>query len=248
VGAGSRLPLLRRCTVFHTTDGAPRNLHDAIAAGFSTREDYSKARLREAHAALALAGIEAGQVRQLGFVDQESSYSLVAMTRSLISHLGELQPELILTHPYEGGHPDHDSTAFAVHAACRILRQVSGYNPAIVEMAFYHRRGSRMVVGEFLSPVGGDSAKCMQILRLDQSAQRLKQQMFACHASQAATLQSFDLEKECFRAAPEYDFRQAPHETSLLYEWYDWGMTGERWRDLARTAHAELGLQVATEI
>ncbi len=248
VGAGSLLPLLEGCTIVHTTDGAPRNLHDAVAAGFSTREDYSKARLREAHAALALAGIKAEQVRQLGFVDQESSYSLVAMARSLVSHLGELRPEIILTHPYEGGHPDHDSTAFAVHAACRILRQLIGCSPAIAEMAFYHRRESRMVVGEFLTPAGQDSTECVQILRLDPSAQRLKQQMFACHASQTATLQNFDLEKEWFRPAPEYDFQQAPHDGSLLYEWYDWGMTGERWRDLAQAAYTQFDLQATTDI
>jgi len=47
---------------------------------------------------------------------------------------------------------------------------------------------------------------------------------------------------ERFRAAPVYDFTQAPHPGKLFYENFDWGMTGERWRDLAAEALNELGM------
>ena len=47
----------------------------------------------------------------------------------------------VLTHPYEGGHPDHDSVAFCVRAAVRLLARGGGGDaPEVAEMAFYHRR------------------------------------------------------------------------------------------------------------
>src|SRR6185437_9724842 len=51
----------------------------------------------------------------------------------------------VFTHAYEGGHPDHDAVAFAVHAACRL----SDIPPAIVEMPYYHRQDGRLITGEF---------------------------------------------------------------------------------------------------
>ena len=39
---------------------------------------------------------------------------------------------VVLTHAYEGGHPDHDAVAFAVHRAARRT------SAAVVEMPFYH--------------------------------------------------------------------------------------------------------------
>ena len=50
------------------------------------------------------------------------------------------------------------------------------------------------------------------------------------------TLAQFGLEAERFRVAPQYDFTAAPHEGRLHYEHYDWGMSGERFRELARQA------------
>jgi hypothetical protein len=47
-------------------------------------------------------------------------------------------------------------------------------------------------------------------------------------------LQAFTVEVERFRAAPDYDFTQAPHSGALFYENFNWGMTGARWRELTR--------------
>jgi len=240
VGAGSRVARMKRSTIVYVTDGAPRNLYDATAAGFTTAKAYSDARLKEAHAALALAGIAPGQTRQLNFSDQEASFRLSEIVERVHSLLKELEPDIVLTHPFEGGHPDHDSTAFAVHAACRRLEEEGKKRPTIVEMAFYHRKGDRMEVGQFLPVENRGSSVGVHCAVLDSRERVLKQQMFACHASQADTLRSFSLETERFRLAPDYDFLQPPHAGSPLYEWYDWGMTGARWRTLARAAETRL--------
>jgi N-acetylglucosamine malate deacetylase 2 len=68
------------------------------------------------------------------------------------------------------------------------------------------------------------------VLTWDMAALSRKRAALACFASQRDTLALFDPTRELFRPAPVYDFSQPPHLGQLLYERYDWGMTGERWR------------------
>ena len=61
--------------------------------------------------------------------------------------------------------------------------------------------------------------------------------------SQQQTLAPFySVRAELFRAAPEYVFTQPPAVEQLFYEWFDWGMNGARFRELAGACLAELGL------
>jgi LmbE family N-acetylglucosaminyl deacetylase len=150
LGAGSRLPWLRRAALVHITDGAPRDLRDANVAGFATRQEYALERRCELKRALALAGIVPDQTLELGYADQESSLHLGELPQVLAKIFRALQPEMVLTHPYEGGHPDHDATAFGVQAACRLLAAQQFPVPVVIEMTSYHSRDGAMAVGEFL--------------------------------------------------------------------------------------------------
>ena len=59
--------------------------------------------------------------------------------------------------------------------------------------------------------------------------------------TQAKALAPFMLpEAEIFRQAPDYDFHHAPHSGRLFYEYFDWGIDGTTWRDLARAAECSL--------
>lgn len=229
IGAGSRMARFRNCSIIHVTDGAPRNMRDAAALGFSTREAYAAARSEELAAALDVSGIGPVQMRRAGFVDQEASLHLPDLTRWLSAILHELQPELILTHAYEGGHPDHDATCFAVHAACSRVRHPS---PAVIEFTSYHERDGEMEVGEFLP---GNGSKSGTVVLTNEERER-KRRMFECFATQQHVLRGFPIHVERYRVAPHYDFRQSPHPGRLFYERFDWGMTGERWRMLAGSA------------
>jgi len=239
LGVGAQLQKLRRTSFVHVTDGSPINLCDAARLGFKSRKAYADARRKELLTALALAGINPTQSQQLGFVDQEASFHLPQMTLEVMKIIRELRPEAILTHPYEGGHPDHDATAFAVHAACRLLNKQGTLSPAIIEMAFYHNRGGTMVTSSFL-PGGAGAATTIE---LSEPERAFKQRLMDCHVTQQMTLKSFSIRIERFRSAPVYDFTQAPHEGKLHYELFDWGMTGVPWRELARQALITLGLE-----
>lgn len=238
VGAATILPRFDAIAFVHVTDGAPRNLSDARNAGFATREDYAEARARELERALT----EAGQGRAprffLGAADQEAAFHLAPLARQLADILRSYAPEVLISHPYEGGHPDHDSTAFVAHAACALAARDGAAVPLRIEMASYHAGPGHPVYGDFLAR---DDAPATEI-RLDAAGRALRRRLLDCHESQRRTLSVFPDDVERFRPAPNYDFAMPPHPGRLHYEHYDWGMTGARWRDLAMEALSELGL------
>jgi N-acetylglucosamine malate deacetylase 2 len=238
VGAGSRLLRLRQATFSHLTDGAPRDRHDAAMAGCATRLDYALERRRELVAALALAGIGPGQAHTLGYVDQEAAFHLVDATRRVAALLHDRRPEVVITHPYEGGHPDHDATAFAAHAACRLLEQQGRRPPALIEMTSYHQGPQGIEVYEFLPYAGYEATT----LVLSTAERAFKRRLLDCFPTQRRTLAWFPIGTERFRPAPPYNFTQPPHQGALFYEHFPWGMTGERFRALARQAMDTLGI------
>jgi len=224
--------------VLHLTDGAPadRRYFPAFARDMS-RPAYARVRRDEACRALALAGVAEAQVACLGLRDQEAAFALVAATEYVFSTVARLGAEIVITHAYEGGHPDHDAAAFAVQNARAIAEARGCGGFAVVEMTGYHDRGGVTVRGEFLprEPACGEIA-----LDLDEDQRRRKRSMFAAYASQHAVLEPFRLEVERFRVAPVYDFRAPPHDGRLHYERFGIGMSGAMWRGLARAAKRKL--------
>jgi N-acetylglucosamine malate deacetylase 2 len=238
LGAGAQLPRLSELTIVHTTDGAPRDRRDANAAGFASWETYASARRGEFAAALRLAGVPVSAARTLGFADQSASFHLVELTETLAAIVEERRPEVVITHPYEGGHPDHDATAFAVHAACALLARRGRRPPALVEMTSYHAGEGGLATASFLPRPEVE----VTTLVLDGPARARKRELVACFATQRRVLAQFPLEVERFRPAPSYDFAQPPHRGPLYYEHFAWGVDGARWRGLARAALESLGL------
>jgi N-acetylglucosamine malate deacetylase 2 len=237
IGAGAQLHRFERIFIIHTTDGAPINMADASACGFASREGYSRARRTELACALERAGVPFDRTREIGLADQQASFHLAELAGRLAEALDDCAAGVVFTHPYEGGHPDHDATAFGVHAARALLRRSGKPLPEIIEFTSYNRLKGPMTVGEFL-PNGPEPVR----IALDASARERKREMMACFASQQWILKLFPVEFECFRMSPDYDFTQAPHQGSLNYEEFEWGMTGECWRSLARAALRQLGL------
>ena len=209
------------------TDGAPRDLRDAHANGFETRNEYAQARRRELLSALAIAGIGEERTVQLGVVDQEASLDLAGLAERVAAVLDECTPDMVMTHPYEGGHPDHDAVAFAVHAAVRLIKRPVD----LVEFTSYHSGGSGLTVGEFL-PNGGP----ISVMPLTEEVRRRKRRMLDCFATQRETLRPFRVNTERFRPAPQYYFTRPPHPPPLYYDGFPFGIRSSDW--LARAAGA----------
>lgn len=235
---GPLLSRLRQATFVYATDGAPRNPADARAAGCATRDAYARARRAELEQLFTLAGLTPVQARFCDLPDQEAVHSLAWLSRRVQRHIEESNAELIVTHPYEGGHPDHDATAFAVHAACDLLANEGRAAPPIVEAPYYHRGGGHSVYGEFLAHPGAPPTRSRALTGDEQA---LKRRLLACFGTQAATLALFPLERQSLRRAPHYDFTRPPHPGVLCYEICGWG-SGPEWRRRARATLRELGL------
>jgi N-acetylglucosamine malate deacetylase 2 len=242
VGCGAilrRLPLVR---VVHVTDGAPRDMVDAVGLGLSSRESYAMVRSAELRAALALAGVPPWRQVGLGMTDQTAAFALDELVHRLEPLLRQVR--IVVTHAFEGGHPDHDAVAFAVHAACALIAG-RGPCPQIIEMPLYRAGKDGWALQSFVpgGEPGGQEAKTIVALSPDE--QELKRRMIAAHSSQRTSLSPFRLDRERFRLAPAYDFRELPNGGALLYERYHWGMNGALWRELAASARAKLGLMGA---
>ncbi|MGZ3459028.1 MAG: PIG-L deacetylase family protein [Archangium sp.] len=234
--------LLRRspgCHVVHVTDGAPRDASLRSPDAPPTREAYARLREEEALAAMRLAGIHPDHLLSLGAVGQEAAHQLVTLTGCLVALLKALRPALLVVHPYEGCHPDHDSAAFVAHAAVALMARAGRMPPALLEMTSYHRQRESLVTGEFLLAPDG---RPVATVDLTEAECAIKRRMLACYASQARVLEAFAVGQERYRAAPRYDFTRPPHEGTLHYEAHGWRMTGARWRELARQALEELKL------
>lgn len=237
IGAAS---LLMRCPiagVVFLTDGAPRDARFWPPGAGSSREDYASLRRREAEAALSLAGIGGERLAFFDAVDQEAAVNLPALTQALVAHLRQQRPRALVAHPFEGGHPDHDSAAFVAHAARALLQRDGFEPPALWEMTSYHGRDGRRTVGEFLEPRGPETA-----VALSSEGMELKRRMLGCHASQAPVLAGLDTPVERLRAAPSYDFAQRPHPGPLYYEQLGFPLRSGDWMELARAASARLAL------
>jgi LmbE family N-acetylglucosaminyl deacetylase len=240
LGAASLLTSLESCGVLHLTDGAPRDPRLWPACALATPGAYARQRQDEARRALALAGVQDEDVHRLGGVELELSYSMGELARELCYWFLALKPELVVTHAYEGGHPDNDAAAFAVAAACDLVGRTGHRPPLQLEMALYHGATGHLAIGEFVSS-GADTPPQIECA-FTATALRRKHDMLRCFESQADALRPFfSLTRERFRPAPHYDFCQPPHRGPLLYEQIGEAMTGAEWRVRAAQARAELG-------
>jgi LmbE family N-acetylglucosaminyl deacetylase len=230
IGIGGQLARIPDVIVVHVTDGAPRDLKDAHARGFDDAASYAAARRREVAAALALAGIPATSMMTFGIPDQGTALEMPALARRLARLFTEQAVHMAVTHAFEGGHPDHDATAIAVHAAATLV----AHPFTILEMPFYRAGPEGWIIQQFRA----DPSRPELAVWLTDRERRRKERMLAAYRTQAALLRRFPAEVERFRLAPRYEFTRPPEP--LLYEREGWGMTGSRWSQLAASAEDAL--------
>ncbi len=219
--------------ILHLTDGSPADMADATACGFKSRSDYAAARRKELHKALSPLHLSDEQYHEFGFVDKELYINLAALITRIKVILAEIRPLLVLSPAYEGGHPDHDSAAFAIAVARYQARE----NFVHREYRLYHASpNGQMDTASFLPAKTGPT----EILRFSPEERELKAQMVGCFTTQAKMLRQFESSDEQFRDAQSYDFDRPPHEGALLYERWGWGISGADWRRQAAKAFNEL--------
>ena len=241
LGAAAVMMRYPETRVVYLTDGAPRDpqLRSPDAGG--SRSDYAKLRSLEAMAAIQIADLGRDRVHWLGAVDQEAIHEAIPEAHHLLQLIREISPDVLITHPYEGGHPDHDAAALIARLASDLLSRSGSAAPDLLEMTSYHARDGRLITGEFL-PL---STQLPLKIELRSAEVNRKKLMIGCYQSQWRVLQNFGVDTEMLRLAPLYDFCQPPHAGKLWYECLGWPMTGTEWRSLAAGAINDLELRCA---
>jgi LmbE family N-acetylglucosaminyl deacetylase len=242
VALGARLGRFASAHFVHVTDGAPRNENDSRAHGFQSLSDYRNARASELRRALTLAGVPPAAQENLDLPDQEASLRLYQLINRLYPIFKKHRPQVVFTHPYEGGHPDHDACAFAVHRAVSLLKAREGLEPLIVEGAFYHAAVDGLEPGAFLPHPQQTQEVVFQLQPAERSR---KQQLVRCFTSQQETLRNLIADCERFRIAPKYNFQIPPHAPPVLYDNYPWGMTSQRFCELVNEADQMLAAETS---
>jgi LmbE family N-acetylglucosaminyl deacetylase len=227
IGASALLATFPSSAVVYLTDGAPRDPRFWTGGPYTSREDYARTRRKEAAQALEYVAISDKRVFWLGGVDQEVAFEMPSLAAKLADVLRERTPHVLITHSYEGGHPDHDSASLTAWLA---VSQLGESRPEILEMTSYHASDGQCVTGEFLN------ATAEIVIELSEIDQRRKRKMLDAYASQRLVLESFGTDRERFRKASVHDFSMPPHEGKLWYECMAWPMTGAYWRELATAA------------
>src|SRR5438874_1254648 len=218
LGCAALLQRAKNPAVIFATDGAPAA--QRFWSSYGSRRAYADLRRQEA----TLASREAGNpqvfflcdIGRNNFTDQELFKNLNEAMAGLQRLAGEIMPGAILTHAYEGGHPDHDACSFLGHELGKELML------PVWEMPLYYRDGEgAMRLGKFLSE------RAEEVL-LTPTPEELKhkQRMVDRYGSQHHTIRDFPLDRERFRPQPAYDYSRPPHGGILNYEAWGWPMTG----------------------
>lgn len=240
IAFGAQLSRFPGSMMIHVTDGAPTDPKEWKQKGFETQGQYRDTRSHELNTALDIAG-HTGLRTSLGLSDQEASFQLVENAKRLAELFVKHNTKFVLTHSYEGGHPDHDATAFAVHAAKRLMEK-EGLNLEIIEAPLYRGGTSGSVWQSFVPSQDTETFK----LQLTEEDRHLKEKLFEAHKSQSETFPKVSTTEEWLREAPNYDFTKAPNEGILSRIFTTAGITNEKWLELTTTAEEALGFKKST--
>ncbi|KMQ50188.1 putative LmbE-like protein [Chitinispirillum alkaliphilum] len=236
MGMGSVLSRFENLYILYLTDGVPRSIGYAYNAGCHSREQYSRLRQTETQSALNLAMCYPKKCFRLGLVDQESCFQMPLLVKKIARLIDDYKIDVVFTHPYEGGHPDHDTASFALWAAKKLLRSDMFRS---FEFTSYFGVHGALCTNRFL----GSQANMYATVELTEGELKSKRRMVECFPSQKAMLNQFDLSTEQFRETPRYRYLLPPHSGTLFYEYLDWGVSGRRWRAKAEEAMHLFGIE-----
>lgn len=210
IGCGVLLQRLKRPSIAFLTDGAPTDRY--FWGKYGSRTAYAEKRATETRAALAR--LKGAQVTYFGARDQQLIFHLDAALAWLREKVAEVTPKTIVTHAYEGGHPDHDCASFL----CSVAGAERGI--PVWEMPLYCR-----VKGKLARQYPLRKARQEVCIGATPTELRHKTEMVSAYESQQDFLRTFDAGTERFQLQ-QNDFSRPPHPGKLNYECWGWEISG----------------------
>lgn len=152
----------------------------------------------------------------------------VSRLRSLVAH-AIADADVIWTHPYEGGHLDHDTAAW-------LVQSVASASQLRMEFASYHVADNKaQVFGDFWP----DADHPAVMARLAGNHLARKMAAIAAYGSQAHILRKFKHPaREPYRVAPRYDFSQPPPPPRARWDVKGYQPSTTEWRRVIVEAEA----------
>jgi LmbE family N-acetylglucosaminyl deacetylase len=176
------------------------DVYCAIVTSGARRDDPSSlalVRRAEEIQAMSVFGIGADRLHFLDIFDQDCHNKLDTLISGLISLMRELRTDLVITHDYEQGHPDHDASAFCVAMAadrCGIACYV---------YPLYHRINGEVKFCSFREETADTITH-----RLSEGDLALKSRALSAYRSQQGVIKDFPLASESFRSLRTVDWRK----------------------------------------
>jgi LmbE family N-acetylglucosaminyl deacetylase len=235
IAFGAQIKQFPKCTMVHMATSASSDPYEWESRGYSTREEYEHTRELELTNALHIAG-HLGPRNVLNNVDQQVALHLAENARALAALFTAQGIKYVLTHAYEGGHPDHDAVAFAVHAAKKLIEREGG-SLTLIEAPLYRSVGGKTLMQDFV-PIEGTKTYS---LALTPEQQELKTKLYQAHTSQQNTFTNMSVTTETLREAPPYDFTSLPNGGEL-FRLYDRSGMRDQWTTLTTEALRQLDL------
>lgn len=207
-----------RSNIAFMTDGMPHPSGDSKYYPPYTKlppygDLYAEVRKLEAECAASELGVPVDRIEFINIPDMELINNMLTAFRDLRSLILRVQPELIITHAYEGGHIDHDLTSF-------IVSYLSKDNPQITLIEAYLYNFEAEDFNHNL-PLFDQRIFAQEII-LNNTDKMRKKFAFAQYASQSVDLNYFNpeanewikmIDKNCLER-----FKEPPHQGTLQYE------------------------------
>ncbi len=213
----------------------PRIFHLTTGAGFLPIPRLAQRRAGELKRALSIGRIPSRRLTTGVVADQGVVQAIPELVQRLKAVTDRVGADCLLTHAYEGGHPDHDAASII----CRLAG--SGGLP-VYEFTGYHN-GTPTLPRASLQTNKFLASDCPEVtVPLSDRQQRLKRRMLRCFRSQAGFLNQFPVAEERFRRAPQYQYGEPPHRGTLLYESFGWPVDYPAWRAGVEAAATKMGV------
>lgn len=174
---------------FCVTDGAPSSEILSISKIKNLPNDYNQStyktiRRKETIKALSIIGVNSANTKFLDWPDLECYKHISGIVQDFNNILHNIDG--IFCCPFEGGHPDHDITRFAIAA---FLTQIN-YSGHIFEYASYNNRGYQ---------VFQKNPPRSLTIRVKPWERKIKQKIAEVFVSQKEEVKLFKTNMECFR-------------------------------------------------
>lgn len=188
-------------------------LHITTGCTAPLRSEQATVRRSEVHQALAMIRIPSRNCSYIPIESESAHHHFAEVVEAIEQSIADCCPSLLITHAYEGGHPDCDAASLATAAA---IHQRFASMPKVLEFPLCHADcDGTMVGGEFLNDATWPAS---EIVLPSPCELAMKKRVLGAYRFQREKWNALPEGPEVFRPLPPYDYTRSPHCWPVWYE------------------------------